>query len=351
MKKSILFLFAVCLVIGNPLDAQINRLLNKVTKSVTADKKPATSAQSENTSKEPEPKSACDNPELIVDLGGKLKLMYSEINISLSDDGSILLKDRTSSDYYIVKNGTPEGPIKEGDPRLAAFETVKENNSNSTPTWSHNEYITKTGEKYTINFGGKSYGPYAEIQQFKVTKSKEKFAAIVVQTVAYSQDRVKQMEAAMKNAKTDQEKMDLSMKFSQEMAQNMQKAGGAEGILPKLITNIPGAKLDLIQSRGNLNNSIKYDDILIPTYDKIIDLSGKELLTIKPEAGASEKLFLNSSNTKYAYYNYGTLTFGDGTSLPDLFNAHLIKSNGAVSIAYMYYSPKSNAIMQCKIPF
>jgi hypothetical protein len=159
------------------------------------------------------------------------------------------------------------------------------------------------------------------------------------------------MEAAMKNAKTDQEKMDLSMKFSQEMAQNMQKAGGAEGILPKLITNIPGAKLDLIQSRGNLNNSIKYDDILIPTYDKIIDLSGKELLTIKPEAGASEKLFLNSSNTKYAYYNYGTLTFGDGTSLPDLFNAHLIKSNGAVSIAYMYYSPKSNAIMQCKIPF
>jgi hypothetical protein len=159
------------------------------------------------------------------------------------------------------------------------------------------------------------------------------------------------MEEAMKNAKTDQEKMDLSMKYAQEMSQNMQKAGGAEGILPKLITNIPGAKMETIQSRGYLNNGIKYDEILIPSYDKVIDLTGKVLITIKPEAGASDKLFVNSPNTKYAYYSYGTLTFGDGTSLPDLFNAHLIKSNGAVSIAYLYYSPKSNAIMQCKIPF
>jgi hypothetical protein len=351
MKKSILFLLAICIVIGNPLDAQINRLLNKVTKSVTADKKPVGNSQSENVSKEPEPKSACDNPEMVVDLGGKLKLMYSEINISISDDGSILLKDRTSSDYYIVKNGTPEGPVKVGDPRLAAFENVKEDNSNSTPTWANNEFITKAAEKYTITFGGKKYGPFSEIHQFKVSTSKDKFAAVVVQNVAYSQDRVKKMEEAMKNAKTDQEKMDLSMQFSQEMAQNMQKAGGIEGTLPKLITNIQSATWDPKQAQGSLNSGIKYDDILISSYDKIIDLTGKVLITIKPEAGASEKLFVNSPNTKYAYYNYGTLTFGDGTSLPDLFNAHLVKSNGATSIAYMYYSPKTNAIMQCKIPF
>jgi hypothetical protein len=351
MKKSILILLALCIISGNPLDAQINRLLNKVSKSVTAEKKPVGSSVSENANKDPEPKSACENPELIVGLGGKLKLMYSELSISISDDGSILLKDRTSSDYYIVRNGTPEGPIKEGDPRLAGFDNVKENSDNKTPSWANNEFITKSGEKYTINFGGKAYGPYAEIRQFKVTKSKDKFAAVVVQNVAITEASSKKMEEAMKNAKTDQEKMDLSMKYAQEMAQNMQKAGGMAGTMPKLVTNIQGATWDPMLAQGILSNAIKYDEILIPSYDKIIDLTNKVLITIKPEAGASEKLFVNTPNTKYAYYNYGTLSFGDGTTLPDLFNARLIKSNGTASIAYMYYSPKTNAIMQCKIPF
>lgn len=350
MKKSILFLLALCIT-GNPLDAQINRLLNKVTKSVTAEKKPAGSSVSENANKDPEPKSACENPELVVELGGKLKLMYSELNISINDDGSILLKDRTSSDYYIVKNGAPEGPIKAGDPRLAGFDNVKENSNNKSPSWANNEFISKSVDKYTINFGGKTYGPFAEIRQFKVTKSKEKFAAVVVQNVAVTEASSKKMEEAIKNAKTDQEKMDLSMQYAQEMAQNMQKAGGMSGTMPKLITNIPGATWDPMMTQGNLNNGIKLDEILIPSYDKIVDLTNKVLITIKPEAGASEKLFLNTPNTKYAYYNYGTLSFGDGTTLPDLFNARLVKSNGASAIAYMYYSPKTNAIMQCKIPF
>ena len=352
MKKSFLFLLAMCIVTGNPLEAQINRLLNKVTKSVVADSKiPASSSQSENANKEPEPKSACENPELIVDLGGKLKLMYSELSINVRDDGAILLKDRQGSDYYIVKNGAPEGPIKAGDPRLAGFDNQEESSSSKPESWANNENITKSGDKYTIAFGGKSYGPYAEIQQFKVTKSKDRFAAVVVQNVANSEASLKKMEEAMNNAKTDQEKLDLSMQYAQEMAQNMQKAGGMSGTMPKLITNIPGVSWDPLQSPGNLNNGIKFDEILIPSYDKIIDLKNKVLITIKPEAGASKKLFVNTPNTNYAYYNYGTLSFADGTTLPDLFNARLIKSNGAVSIAYMYYSPKSNAILQCKIPF
>lgn len=349
MKKSILILLAISIAAGNPLNAQLNRLINKVSNSVAGDKKPATGT---TTNTEPEPKSACTNPDLIVDLGGKLKLMYSEISINFRDDGAIMLKDRITSDYYIVKNGTPEGPIKSGDPRLAGFNNKEEEaNSNKAQTWANNENITKSGEKFVINFGGKTYGPFAEIKQFKVTKSKEKFAAIVVQNVAFTETSMKKMEEAMKNAKTDQERMDLSMQYAQQMGQNMQKAGGAEGTLPKLITNIQGVTWDPLTAQGYLNNGIKYDEILIPSYDKIIDLKSKELITIKPEAGASENLFLNTSNTKYAYYNYGTLTFGDGTIIPDLFNAHLVKLNGAVSIAYLYYSPKSNAIMQCKIPF
>lgn len=351
MKKSILFLLAICIVAGNPLEAQMNRLLNKVAESVTGDtKKPSENSQSEN--KDPEPKCACENPELIVDLGGKLKLMYSEISISVREDGAILLKDRISSDFYIVKNGAPEGPFKEGDPKLAGFENTTDKEDNNKPaSWANNEYITKSGEKYLIRFGGKSFGPYAEISQFKVSKSKDKFAAVVTENVVNSEANMKKMEAAIKNAKTDQERMDLSMKYAQEMAQNMQKAGGMEGTMAKLITNIPGATWDPLRAQGYLNSNIKFDDILIPSYDKIIDLSNKVLITIKPEAGAAENLFVNTQNTKYVYYNYGALTFGDGTVMSDLFNPHLVKSNGAVNLAYMYYSPKTNSIMQCKIPF
>lgn len=350
MKKSILILLVICFVTGNPLSAQLNRLVNKVTNSAAGDKKPAASSQTANN--EPEPKSACANPELLVDLGGKLKLMYSEISISVRDeDGAILLKDRTSGDFYIVKDGNPQGPIKAGDPRIAGFGKTDETSGDKPETWANNENISKSGDKFVITFGGKTYGPYAEIKQFKITKSKEKFAAVVVQNITNTESSMEKMEAAMKNAKTDQEKMDISMKYIQEMSQDMQKAGGMEGALPKLVTNIQGATWDPLKAQGNLSNGIKYDEILIPSYDKIFDLSNNVLIAIKPEAGSSENLFVNTANTKYAYYNYGTLTFGDGTVFPDLFNAHLVKSKGAASIAYMYYSPKSNAIMQCKIPF
>ena len=347
MKKSILFILAICIFFGNPVNAQVNRLLNKVTKSV-AD---PTSAKSSN--QEPEPKCACEKPDLILDLGGNLKLNYSEITISVRDDGSILVKDKFGGNYYIVKDGESQGPIKAGDSRLAGFENLDQADAaKGANRWANSEYISYSGEKYLIKFGGKSYGPYSQINEFKVAKSKDKFAAIVVQTVPVSEADGKKMEEAIKNAKTDQEKMDLSMKYSQQMMQKMQEGGGPMSTLPKLITNIAGANYDPMKSvGGSLNNNVKFDDILLTTYDKVIDLSNKVLLTLKSDENGAKDLFVNTNNTKYAIYNYGTLTFNDGTTLPNLFNPHLIKISGQVYLAYMYYSPKRNAIMQCKIPF
>ena len=347
MKKSILFILAICIFFGNPVNAQVNHLLNKVTKSV-AD---PTSAKSSN--QEPEPKCACEKPDLILDLGGNLKLNYSEITISVRDDGSILVKDKFGGNYYIVKDGVSQGPIKAGDSRLAGFDDLNQADAaKGANRWANSEYISYSGEKYLIKFGGKSYGPYSQINEFKVAKSKDKFAAIVVQNVPVSEADGKKMEEAIANAKTDQEKMDLSMKYSQQMMQKMQEGGGPMSTLPKLITNIAGANYDPMKSvGGSLNNNVKFDDILLTTYDKVIDLSNKVLLTLKSDENGAKDLFVNTNNTKYAIYNYGTLTFNDGTTLPNLFNPYLIKISGQVYLAYMYYSPKRNAIMQCKIPF
>jgi hypothetical protein len=160
------------------------------------------------------------------------------------------------------------------------------------------------------------------------------------------------MDDAIKNAKTEQEKRDLAMQYTQQMMKKVQEGGGPMSTMPKLVTNIPGVTYDPLKSvGGTLNNNIKYDDILFKTYDKVIDLSNKVLLNLKPDAQNIEDLFVNTDNTRYAYYKYGTLTFNDGTAMAELFNPHLIKANGQVYIAYMYYSPKKNSILQCKIPF
>ena len=121
---------------------------------------------------------------------------------------------------------------------------------------------------------------------------------------------------------------------------------------PKIVTNIPNANYDLMKAAGGrLNGNIKYDDILIISYDKIIDLKMNTVLTLKQDAIGAKDLFVNTSNTKYAYYNYGALTFSDGTTMSDMFNLHWVKVEGQVYLAYMYYSPKRNAIMQCKMLF
>jgi len=361
MKKYLLFLVAICIFLGNPLNAQINRLMNKVTKSVAdkIDGKPSESTK--ETNKEPEPKCACEKPELVADLG-KMKLMYSELSILLNDEGAILLSERYSDKFYIVKDGVSEGPVKEGDPRLAGFNIPDRSgapdNSNGddedaeTNRWAKNPYITKTGEKYTIKFAGKSYGPYGDIREFKVSRSKDKFAAMVVENVPVTQAEGKKMDEAIKNAKTEEEKQELAMQYSQQMMKKMQEGGGPMSTLPKLVTNIEGVSYDMMKSRGgSLNNDIKYDDILIRSYDKVSDLSNNQLLELSNDARSSEHLFVNTDNTKYAWYNSGTLSFSDNKVMSDLFNPHLLKTNNQVNIAYMYFSPKSNAIMQCKIPW
>jgi hypothetical protein len=354
MRKGIFISLAVFMIFANTGNAQVGGFLKKVTKSVAKDiiGKPDEEQKNKN-SDQPEPSCACDQAELVMDMGGKLQLDYTELNISISDDGRILAMDRGTKDFYIVQNGVTTGPVKAGDPKLSGFKNPEISDSEKkTDPWKYNEYISKPGEKYLINFGGKTYGPYAQIQDFTSTKSKDKFAAMVIENIPVSEADGKKMEEAINNASSEQEKRDLAMKYSQEMMQKMQAGGGPATTMPRLVTNVAGATYDPIRSGGgNLNGNIKYDDILVIAFDKIIDLKGKVIFSLKQDAIGVQEFFVNTSNTKYAYYNNGALNFSDNTALSGLFSTHLIKVNGQVYLAYLYFSPKRNAIMQCKIPF
>jgi hypothetical protein len=346
MKKSIFLLLTLCLIGPAPVNSQ--SLFKKVAGSM---KDELLGTKKANT--DPEPACACSDAEVVVSLGGKLQIDYKEADISTMDDGSLLMKNRLDGKYFIVNGGTTIGPLSEGDPRLSGAAAIDYNKDPSeTFMLRYKDYISKSGDKYIIKFLGKQYGPFAQINSFVVPKSKDKFAAIVVENIVITEADSKKMEEAMKNAKTDQEKMELSMQYAQQMQQKMLKGGGAEGMLPKLITNVSGPLVDATSLMSTkLDGNAKYDDIVILAYYSINDLAGKSLINLKPEHRAFEGLFLNTSNTKYAIFTYGTLTFSDGTSIGDLFNPHLVKTGSQVYLAYMYYSPKKNAIMQCKIPW
>ena len=347
MKKSLLFILLICLVCTNPLGAQ-GSLLKKVTGAM---KDELLGTGGSSSKQEAEPGCACDQPEAVLDMS-KYKLDYKELEITTMDDGSFLAQDRRSGDFYIIKGGVTQGPYKEGDPKIAGYESLGYNSENSDDWISrYRGIISKSGEKYSIIMGGKTYGPYAELHEFRVSRSRDKFACFAVENVVATEDEGKKMEEAIKNAKSDQERMELAMKFSQQMTNKMMQGGGPESGMPKLVTNIPNAAFDPVSSMGALCGNIKYDDILVVTYNEIVTLQGKTLFKINPENSNCDNLFVNTANTKYVSYDFGTLNFSDGKSLPDCFNPHLIKTDGQVYLVYMYYSPKRNAIVQCKIPW
>jgi len=351
MKKLLSVIFLVSLIAVSQMQAQgfLNKVKNAVSKEITG-----VSSGSGSANVDPEPECACEAPALIISLS-KFKINYREMNVGNKKDGSILIQDRETGKSYVVRDGVTSGPYESGDPAISGFDAEMENSGLAEDELilvKFKGYITKSGEKFLIKFNGKSYGPYAQIHDFTVPKSNDNFAALVVENVVTTENDTRKMEDAINNAKTEEERMQLAMKFGQEMAQRTMDAGGAEGVLPKMVTNVAGAVNDpTTMAMGKLNSTAKYDEIVMILPDKAINLQGKTLITLGSIDYETESLFISSDNKKYATFDYGTLTFSDKTTLAEVFNPYLTKKDGKVYLTYMYYSPGKNAIMQCYLPF
>jgi len=355
MKKSLIVMVVFAFLASYQLVSQgvLNRVRNAVANDILGTNKDQNNSNSSNPG--PEPPCARDDARVIADLS-EFKLDYTEITICEKEDGSILLKSRITGKYYLARDGKSEGPLNENDPRVTeCFDVTKGLPDNQdSDEWAdmYPSYITRSGDKYMLKFNGKSFGPYAVISDFAASHSNDKFAAIVTENVMITQDQSKKMEAEMEKAKTDQERLDIAMKYSQQMSDIVMQPGGTESLQAKLVSNVPGATYDAMKwMGGRLNSKVKFDDIVVLAGDKIIDLKGNTLISLSHNSNNYKDLFLNSSGTKYATYQYGTLTFSDNTTLSELFNPRVTKTSGMVSLTYMYYSPGKNAIMQAAIPF
>ena len=348
MKKILLLSLAACLMLSDPAGAQVGKFIKNVSKNVKND---LLGTPQSNTSKNtrPEPLCACDNAESIVDLN-KYLIDYSECSITVLSDGTVLFGNRITGEFYISSNGSTQGPYRSDDPRVLKLQAQgSENSSNLLEKYS--SYISKKGDKYTISFGGKTYGPYAQITKFTVTRSGDKFVALVIQSLIATEDEGKKIEAAIKNAKTDQEKMDLAMQYSQMVQKKMMDNGGPQSMIPQIVSNTEVAKDNYMIQGGLFFDGMKYDEILVMMGQNIVDLKGKTVITISGAMCSPDHLYIKSDNSGYACYDSGSITFSDGRKMTDLFNPYLIKVDGKPYMAYFYYSPKRNSLMRCKIPF
>jgi hypothetical protein len=347
MKRIVFFTLMAGLISFAPANAQVGKFLKNVKTSVTND----LLGKPDNAKTRPEPPCACDPADFIIDLG-KYKIDYTESTIDVLADGKIIIKDKMNGSYYVVKDGVTEGPIKESDPRVKQFERIVDQDDEKAALLSlYQGYVTKQGERYIINFAGKTYGPYDMINSFALTRSKDKFAASVTETLVIKPNEGKKMEEEMEKAKTEQEKMDLAIKYSQQMQQKMMSSGPT-ATQPKFVSNVTVNNADVLSViTGSFNTTMKYDDILVTSGNKVMDLEGKTLYTFPNGYYDFGNTFLSSDNSRYANFTYGTITISDGKKLSELFNPLLVKTDGKIFLAYMYYSPKRNAIMQCKIPF
>lgn len=352
MKKSFVFILVMVFLTVTPSFSQ--SLLKKVKSAVAKELLGTPTGSGTAGSKAEEPSCASDQAELILDLS-VYKFDYGELYISVNKDGRILVRDRISGNYYIVRDGKTNGPLSATDPAVKGFNAGLEEDPDDYDqdqiTRKYGQYISPSGDKYLITFNGKKYGPYAVIGQFAVSISGDKFAAIVTASLPVTESQAKNMEKMIQQAKTDEERMELAMKFSQQMSQSVVNAGGSEAILPQLVTNIEGTSIDLTSEGGTLSGDIKYNDIVSISVLDIKDLKGKTLVTLKQEDAGLDKIFINTDNTRYATYNDGTLHFNDNTELNGLFYPHFLVSDGKVVLAYMYYSPAKNAIMRYHVPF
>ncbi len=356
MKKSVFVLVAMflCGMMSMDAGAQLGGLMNKV-KNKIVDKALGNDSGSKSGPEAKEPDCASEDAKMVFEFDKGYKIALNEITICIQD-GDMLLFSKLNNKYFIRKKNsdTPEGPFEAGDPQVTRFICNETESSGSGETkdfsQAYPDYIIRVGDKFQIRFGGKTYGPYAVIENFLLSSLKTKFVAQVIPDVMFTEKEGAMLEKEAQNAKTLAQQMEMARKMQDKM---MQKAtsGDPMDFGMKVVSNIPGVS-ESVDMTSILSNTIKFDEIVMVGIDKITDLSGNTLFSFDPQkVNPYDGLWLSSDNKRYASYNYGILKFSDGKECHEVFSPYITKDNGKTVLNYLYFSPKHNAIMQVTAPF
>jgi hypothetical protein len=291
--------------------------------------------------------SSCDDGEIVFKFDGKMKLNYTETQVCISKNGSLLLSEKFSENplYYISEKGKVTGPVKEGDLRLQAFDCLGNNDD------TQSKYVSESEGKYYITVGAKKYGPFASVTNFTITRDESRFVAITLKdgfTGGFDMKDVEEVTKKMENATQAEQialAMELSAKMEKQITTNTDEA-------TQFVTNIQGInwKKEMGQK---FNNTVKNNEICILRDDgSITDLTGKVIFSnTGNEYHDYNNFWISRDNKLQAWFDYGTLRISDGRMIENVFSPIVQTEAGVDFLSYFYYSPDKDAIMKCKIPF
>ncbi|HOY51777.1 MAG TPA: hypothetical protein PLX49_08415 [Prolixibacteraceae bacterium] len=344
------------LVAGTEAPAQLGGLMNKVKNKIV---EKALGVEQEGTEGQGstsggESNCASEEDQVIFEFGKGFKVAANEITVHIHE-GRILLFNKAEGKYYIKRgsSGATEGPFKGDDPAVEEFGSLVPGGAMGEEELlaAYPRHVTRTGDNFTIRFGGQTYGPFAGIHSFVVNENGTQFAALVVKDAYRDEGGMAELARKMENAKTDQEKMAIAMANQEKMAEEAMKIASMD-MTPKLITNVPGA-LTEVPMGGELFSTIKKNTIVWVLPNAITDLAGKKLFE-KANLTSLYDLYnfwLSGDNKTYAWYDNGLLQFSDGRECSGVFSPFREPDGTGEILGYFYFSPKRNAILKSSHPF
>ncbi len=336
-----------------PARGQLGGLMNKV-KNKIVDKALGVDSGSQDTGASgQDPDCATDDAVRVFEFDKGFKVARNEIRTWIYQ-GDILLLSKDTGKYFLKKKNSPspEGPFGEEDPEVQRFLHVANSPEDAADfALLYPESVQKTGDGYTIRFGGKSYGPFASILSMVINDSGTQFAATISMDEPKMGNEMESIAKKIENAKTDQEKMQIAMQYQSQIIEETQKMSRID-VLPKLVTNVEGALMQ-VPSGSVLSSTVKYDGIVWVGMDKISDLAGNILFTwdVYQTQVENGNIWLSSDNKRYAVYSDGLLVINGTRKLNQLFSPFRSKSGTGEFLNYLYFSPVNNAIMQAMVPF
>lgn len=187
MNKRVITLVATLffLVAGTEAPAQLGGLMNKVKNKIV---EKALGVEQEGTEGQGstsggESNCASEEDQVIFEFGKGFKVAANEITVHIHE-GQILLFNKAEGKYYIKRgsSGATEGPFKGDDPAVKEFGSLVPGGAMGEEELlaAYPRHVTRTGDNFTIRFGGQTYGPFAGIHSFVVNENGTQFAALVV---------------------------------------------------------------------------------------------------------------------------------------------------------------------------
>ena len=295
---------------------------------------------------------------LAVTLDAGEVLMYDETKVYLTDGKTVGWKIVTQKDkkFYLIDNGTRTGPFDE-PPLNSISPNAKHSNDLEGSDVTAKKYTKLENGKPTIQFNGKTYGPYFMIMEMVVSEDKKHFFATAIEGTNIAAGGVLVSENAKQKLPGMASKLKVSYNFKYAMCMAMDISNGGNAYF---ITNT-GKKTGPYDMMAAMQMADGWLDengniITIPQQSPTeLLVNGVSVAKFDIEID-KDKLIMSPDPAKSVVFDDGVVYKGDGTKVKadHVLYPHFVTLNNVINICWfqLYKNPQTNnkEIYVCKKP-